>query len=854
MQRAIFFTIYYVCFTLQVWAQGIKGTIKNEAGALLPYVNLFVSGTQIGTNTNVDGAFTLRLNPGSYKIVVQSIDYKTQVFDVSINQDWFSLNPVLAAQTYVLKELNISGKKENSANFIMRKAIGAAPYYNRQVLKYHAKVYVKGTGRIDESPSLLKPALKSLGVVVGKSYLTESVNELQFLQPATYKEKVISISSTMPYSETPKPMRMIRGSWYASNSKEIISPLSPEAFSVYRFTLTGSYYENGREINKIRVEPKRAGNDVFNGDIYIVEGLWCIHSLVLTRKEQSMIVTTKTSFEALPNFPYVWMPVRYDFTAQGDYLGVKGSYRYFVSIKDYHITLNPNLNHQWVQKQLGTPSVSEKELVQPEQEKVAIKPNKNQEKIAALLQKENLNKREMLQLAGRMKQEAEKETQQLLAENDSTEIVIDSLAFTKDSSFWSAERGVPLLQQEIQSLEEKAKKDTSSKKLSSTGYKFSLGNALLYGDSIPFKSGKFFGHTGLLPRIYLNTVEGFGLNLHLRYGNTQPNNWLFTQDLKMPIERFLPQFVSTFSYRFNPQKLGWWQVSIGSIVTDYNSQGIDRIADAFQILFYQRNFSKWYQQDFIAAQWQRELFTGFQVRFGAMGLNRFSLDNIDRFAQKERAGSYTHNLPIAQINREQHHSYQFKIGASYAFKQVYRMKYNRKQYLANEWPSIGVNYTEAWDKNLQFRQLVWQLKQAVFLRHWVKLSYQVEQGFFFHQNRMYFQDFKHFGGNQSWLYTDNLAHRFKQLPYYAYSTNNTYETIGLNLDFKKIIIKQIPLFQLVDFKESIHVNALNTREHGNYFETGYGLTEIANRISLGSNFYFINQTYGGWGFWLNLRL
>jgi hypothetical protein len=248
----------------------------------------------------------------------------------------------------------------------MRKAIGAAPYYYRQVLTYQAKVYVKGTGKIDESPRILKPAIKSIGLAVGKSYLTESINELQFLQPATYKEKVLSISSTMPNSGAPKPMRMVRGSWYSNKNNEIVSPLSPQAFSVYNFTLSGSFYENGVEINKIRVEPKRKGNDVFKGDIYIIDGLWCIHSLWLTRQEQGMQIITKTRFQAVPNYPFVWLPISYDFTAEGDYLGVKGSYRYFVSIKDYQIKLNPNLDHSWVKKNSPTSIPVKEELVRTE--------------------------------------------------------------------------------------------------------------------------------------------------------------------------------------------------------------------------------------------------------------------------------------------------------------------------------------------------------------------------------------------------------------------------------------------------------------------------------------------------------
>jgi hypothetical protein len=68
------------------------------------------------------------------------------------------------------------------------------------------------------------------------------------------------------------------------------------------------------------------------------------------------------------------------------------------------------------------------------------------------------------------------------------------------------------------------------------------------------------------------------------------------------------------------------------------------------------------------------------------------------------------------------------------------------------------------------------------------------------------------------------------------------------------MVKQLPLFALFGFKESVHANALQTQEHGNYIEFGYGFTEILNKLGIGCNFYYINQVYQGPGFWLNMRL
>ena len=849
MQSHVKLSFIFLFFLSQTFAQGVTGRLTNKQDEPLSYVSVYIEGTQTGTHTALDGTFSLALAKGSYQLVFKSVDYQTLLVPVKIENEWVRLNPILTEQIYTFKELKVSSKNENVAHTIMRKAIGAAPYYYRQVLTYKAKVYVKGTGKIDESPRLLKPAIKSFGVEVGKSYVTESSNELQFLQPSTYKEKVLSIASTMPSNGAPKPMRMVRGSWYSSRNNDIVSPLSPQAFSVYNFTLSGSFYENGVEINKIRVEPKRKGNDVFRGDIYIIDKLWCIHSLQLTRDEQGTQITTKTRFQSVPNYPFVWLPISYDFTAAGDFMGVKGSYRYFVSIKDYQVQLNPNLDHSWVKK-AAAPSIAAEDILGRTESKKNTSSTKNQEKIAVLLQKENLNKREMLQLAARMKKESEQEALNQQTGNDSTELVIDSMAYSRDSLFWLQERTVPLLDHEVKSFEEKASKqmlgDTATKQKSGYG----LGNFFWKGDSLLFKNQYYLKHSGILANPYVNSVEGFGLSFLCRLGNTKPNNWQVYSDYKISLERNIPQLGLGFHYRYWPQKLGFIGISAGSKIADFNPHGIRPIIDALQVLAFQNNYSKWFMQEHVGVYVKQELANGLQLQLAAAYYNRFLVDNVNRFKPEK----FSTNQPASDVKLGTYQSFQWKFELTYRLKQSFKMRYNRKIYLDNEWPMISIAFEEGGGKNTQFQKVSYQIKQQVNIWHWLQLRYQLNQGFFVNNQSIYFNDFHHFESNKSWFYIDASGLSFKQLPYYAFSTQKKYESVQTNLVFKKLMVKQLPLFALFGFKESVHANALQTQEHGNYIEFGYGFTEILNKLGIGCNFYYINQVYQGPGFWLNMRL
>ncbi|MCF8254188.1 MAG: DUF5686 and carboxypeptidase regulatory-like domain-containing protein [Bacteroidia bacterium] len=855
MRVHLLFTYFLTLLTSSIWGQGIKGVLKNSKGEELPYVTIYSSSAKLGTNSNVNGTYQLKLPLGKQVVQFQSIDYKTLVQTVEIvNGDFLELNLVLEEQNYELREVNVNTGKENPANYIMRKAIAAAPYYRRQVLNYSAKVYVKGTGKIDSSPRLLKGIIKDQGIEIGRSYVVESINELFFQQPRTYREKVISVKSSMPFDDAPQPMTMARGSWYEEGNGEVVSPLSRQAFGVYNFILEGSFYENGKEINKIKVEPKRKGDDLFNGYVYIIEKLWCLHSCILTQENFGFTTTIKTSFKPLVDQPFVWMPVTYDITAIGNYLGVKGSFRYLASVSDYKIKLNPNVSHDWVQKLESPPISATAPLVQTEPAKTKPK-SKDQQLVEELLNKEVLTKREMLKLASKMKKEAESETQTLLAINDSSELIVDSLAYTRDSSFWEINRPVPLLKEEqisfgIKDTTQKSKSDSTKK----AKYKVDWFEVLLSGDSLPSKSKNYyFSFKGPLYGLNLNTVEGVAVEGRFSFGNTKLNAWRYTQTLRMPLERMAFQSVATLSYKFSANHMGYFQIKGGSTILDFNAKGITPWVDAFQLLVFRTNYSKFYQQEFASMFWQRELKTGLIGSVSLFGSNRFALENIDRYQNKEGENGITKNIAIGNDYIQRNQSYQYGLGLSYKPHQLYKMCMNRKIYLANQWPKFTLNYLEGWDTKKQFSRIDFGMTQNVQVRHWLWVNYDINAGFFPYNQRLFFPDYKHFAGNQSFVYQGESWRRFQQLPYYDFSTRNSYQSLFLQLDFKRLILRQLPYLNLISFKEQIYFNALHTADHPLYYEMGYRIDPILGYFSLGVNFHFIENQFKGAGFVMGIR-
>ena len=73
-----------------------------------------------------------------------------------------------------------------------------------------------------------------------------------------------------------------------------VSPIAESALGFYKYHFLGSFFEDGREINRIQVTPKRKYEPLFSGTIEITEGDWRIYSLdlMLTKESQLEILDT----------------------------------------------------------------------------------------------------------------------------------------------------------------------------------------------------------------------------------------------------------------------------------------------------------------------------------------------------------------------------------------------------------------------------------------------------------------------------------------------------------------------------------------------------------------------------------
>ncbi len=853
----LLFIAIVLLFPVQILAQSIKGLVTDQNGAPLSYITVSLKDSNLNTYTNQEGYFEFKLNSGTYELVLHAIDFQTVKLTVELaNQQNKLINVVLMPQTYQLSEMTVRANQKNPAVYIMRKAIAMAPYYRRQVLSYKAKVYLKGNGVFEKIPGMLKKMMLNSQIEEGKSMLTESVNELQFFQPSTYRERVLSLKSNMKLASAPEPMQMVRGSFYNTSNQELVSPLSPQAFSVYEFTYEGSFMDAGVEVNKIKVTPKRAGSDVYQGTIYIIDQLWCIHSLNLNNTGNLFEVSSKAKFAPVASFPFVWMPISYDFEFKGAMLGFKAKFHYLAALSGYQIKLNPNLNHVWQEA-----IKSEKALT-----KNQLNANKM---VKALSQKTNPSKLEMLRVLSKIKKDAA-QNQHSKITVDSSELSIDATAYNKDSLFWQSNRIVSLDEHEVKayaisdtvvSPEVKSRLNKPKK----DGLSFGL---LLNGSYVPKDSSKMVAYWQTpLSGLFLNTVDGWGLKLTTRFETAPVNNrnWTYTLKGSIPFERkaLNGSIAVNWLNKSHPQHQVLFE--IGSDLKDFNPNGASALPNAFQLLFYQSNNTRLFQEDYIKTNFSKPLHPTFVLHAELKVANRNSLENCYRFEQLEskHIGITPNNVTgdgpfLRSLDFSTYQLCNLKLGVDWKIGQKLIKRKGKYQIVSSKFPAIAVDLTKSlpgiWGSDLDYTKINIKLSQQVHIWHWLEVKYIFEAGRFLQTRTLKFPDYFSFDGNTAWFMNDDSRNRFFNLPFYMYSTNKQFVLGKMELQFKRLALLRLPYLNKTNFKESIKINFLGTPEYHKYTELAYGMVNIFKLFDcyLYTNYY--NSNYQDWGFRLNLTL
>jgi len=805
--RSIFCSLLIV-FSYTLYSQSLlKGKILDENNLGLSFATIYVEGTTIGTTSNANGDYQLKIPSGQQMIIVRFVGYQKLRESIS-TRDGQSINRnfQLKPETVQLSAVVVNADGEDPAYAIIREAINKRKFYEKEVNAFQCDVYIKGNQRLDKRPD------KILGIDVevdtGIVYLSESISKLQFEQPAKYNE--VMISSKVSGDNNAFSWNQA-SSFYTNfyqnqfeleglSERGFVSPIANNAFLFYDYELEGFFEEDNNLVNKIAVIPKRNTDPVFSGFIYIVEDSWRIHStdLLLTKERGIEFVDSiKINQVFAPSEFGIFMPISQEFSFQFKAFGFKGS-GYFLSMyTNYKVEPNYDIYEKYEDKKLDQDSIP----------------------VVDLFQKKDFNN-EIL--------------------------VIQEGANERDSIYWKNVRPMPLTKLETRDYYQK---DSIAIVKSTREYKDSVDQnrnkvkpapLILAGYNYTNSyKGYSLNFPSILGFLNFNTVEGlapFGTFRFTKRNPEKDNQYLFSIFSKVRYGFSNNRFQMTLggNIDLNPRKQKSLSIEFGRYVNQFNSaEPISEAFNTYFTLFEGNNYMKIYQKSFANVGYREEILNGLFLNSSLNFENRVQLQNTNEYAfREENVSRITSNDPvnneISDTGFDQHQALILNVSFTYRPGQKYISRPDRKINLGSKYPEFTIGYRKGLNPgsiDSDFDHLYGKINDNVSFGLVGRLDYSVGAGIFLNDNFITFPDFKHFNGNLTY-FGNFQTENFQTLDYYSFSTQDRYFEAHAEHHFNEFILNKIPLIKKLNWQTVVSTHFVSTPISGQYFEFGVGIEHI----------------------------
>ncbi len=124
--------LIFICLPLLLKAQQatLSGKITDEAGAPIPYANLYIQSLKTGTSSDDRGNYTIEEIPyGDYQLEVSSIGYQRVSIPISIQQSPVIRNISLQSTSENIAAVEVLGREEQNSSYARLKNIDGVAIY-----------------------------------------------------------------------------------------------------------------------------------------------------------------------------------------------------------------------------------------------------------------------------------------------------------------------------------------------------------------------------------------------------------------------------------------------------------------------------------------------------------------------------------------------------------------------------------------------------------------------------------------------------------------------------------------------------------------------------------------------------
>lgn len=125
--RFLFITLFICAISTAQNKGTISGVLtdKEMNNEVLPFANILIKGTNISTNTDIDGKYSLSVNPGNYTVIFSFVGYESVESPVEVKaSEIITVNQVLSSGGYTLQDVvvkNTTSREKETALLLDQK-------------------------------------------------------------------------------------------------------------------------------------------------------------------------------------------------------------------------------------------------------------------------------------------------------------------------------------------------------------------------------------------------------------------------------------------------------------------------------------------------------------------------------------------------------------------------------------------------------------------------------------------------------------------------------------------------------------------------------------------------------------
>jgi hypothetical protein len=562
------------------------------------------------------------------------------------------------------------------------------------------------------------------------------------------------------------------------NPRGFISPISENALAYYKYKYEGAFFENGVQISRIRVIPRRKYEPLFTGIINIVEDEWRLHSVqVELLKDYGLrnfdTLRIEQLYAPLPNSG-VWV-----IQSQVVYPAIKifnfDGYGSFVNVYSKY-DLNPHFPKKYFDNTIL---------------KYTDSSNKKTEDFWALTRPMALQQEELDDYRKK-----------------------DSLEQVRKS---------PEYQDSIDRQRNKA----------------TLSRVMLSGQSFSSqKTRTSIAFSPIIETVSYNIVEGTVVNLGVKYikridTSVGRRALIVAPELRYGFGNghFNPNL--TLGYRFGRRFPKTWTVSGGSDVYQFNNANpVSPFLNTIATLVSGMNKMKIYEARFGKFNFTRGGDKGFVWNAGLEYQDRHPLENTTGYSflsSKDEAFEPNYPTPAVLHNIPRHQALIATVGVQWQPGARYLEFPGEKFMLGSIYPMFYLTYSQGMQilgSDVDYSKWSLSITDDLNLKLLGEFSYLVDIGGFLHTRKVQSPDYKHYRGTAT-QFVESYAQRFQLIQNYDFSnTSDFYTAFYGEHHFNGFLTNKIPFLNKWKWNLVAGANGLVINPRRLYLEPYVGLENI----------------------------